>query len=326
MITTRVSDDPTTLPPDPPAAPAAQTAPEPADPWGAPVALTPPEPPSGSRRRRWPVVVLVVVLVAAIAAGGYALSSRGGDETAAPAEPGDGGDTEVPTPVQASGLKARATSFKVSLDWSKGAGDPHPANYLVYRDGSLQDTVAADETKYVDETVIPGTKYRYKVVAADAEEQDFPVGAPSVKAKTPPAPPSTARLEGIFNVRFTETSKFGFAGSAPLIRTLGFKFKPTCTEGPCDTDLVVLRFQGFRTELELSGDSYRGSASVHGFSRCGSVSTSSSVSLIVRPSEAGEDGGEWRVTEIAGTISIRVASQLGCTAGGSDLSLVGKPV
>ena len=326
MLTRRVSDDPTAPPPDPPAAPAARTAPEPVGPWGAPVAPRPPEPPSGSRRRRWPVVVLVVVLVAAIAAGGYALSSRGGDETAASADPGDGGDTEVPTPVQASGLKAKATSFKVSLDWSKGAGDPQPANYLVYRDGTLQDTVAADETKYVDETVDPRYEVPLQGGGCRRGGAGLPGRRPEREGQDPAGAPVDGPARGIFNVRFTETSKFGFAGSAPLIRTLGFKFKPTCKEGPCDTDLVVLRFQGFRTELELSGDSYRGSTSVHGFSRCGSVSTSSSVSLVVRPSEAGEDRGEWRVTEIAGTISIRVASQLGCTAGGSDLSLVGKPV
>lgn len=295
--------------------------------WAPPVAPPPPAPPSGSpRRRRGPVVALVIVLIAAVAVGGYALASRSGDDGASDQPGGVLPDDVVPAPVQATDLRAKASSFEVILDWAKGDGSPQPASYLIYRDGVYQDTVAAGTTKYVDDTVIPGTKYRFRVQVADADDQEFPVGAPSVKTKTPPAPPSTARLEGIFNARFTETSHYGYSGGGPLIRTLGFRFKPTCKEGPCDTDLVVLRFQGFRTKLTLRGDSYQGTTSVRGFLRCGGVTTTSSVTVTLRPSDAGEMQDEWRVTAFTGTLVQRVPSQLGCVAAGSNFTFVGKPL
>ena len=321
-----MSDDPTGLPTTPAPEPASPAA---TDVWAPPVAPPPPAPPPGSaaprRRRRAPIVALVVILVAAVAVGGYALSSGGGDDGGADTgtlEP----DDVVPAPVQATDLHAKASSFQVVLDWAKGAGDPQPASYLVYRDGIFQDTVPARTTKFVDETVIPGTKYRYRVQVADADDQEFPVGAPSVKTKTPPAPPSTARLEGVYNARFSEVSHYGYSGGGPLLRTLGFRLKPTCKEGACDTDLVVLRFQGFRTKLTLKGDTYTGSASVRGFLRCGGVTTTSSVTLTLRPTEAGEVQDEWRVTGFTGTLVQRVGSQLGCVAAGSNFTMVGKPV
>ena len=211
-----MSDDPTDQPTTPPPEPASPAA---TDVWAAPVAPPPPAPPPGSgtprRRRRAPIVALVVILVAAVAVGGYALSSSGGEDGGADTgtlEP----DDVVPPPVQATDLHAKASSFQVVLDWAKGEGDPQPASYLVYRDGVFQDTVPARTTKFVDETVIPGTKYRYRVQVGDADDQEFPVGAPSVKTKTPPAAPSTARLEGVYNARFTEVSHYGYSGGGPL--------------------------------------------------------------------------------------------------------------
>ena len=236
-------------------------------------------------------------------------------------------DDVVPPPVQATDLHAKASSFQVVLDWAKGEGDPQPASYLVYRDGVFQDTVSARTTKFVDETVIPGTKYRYRVQVADADDQEFPVGAPSVKTKTPPA----AALHGEAGGRLQRPVHRGqplrlLGRRAARSGTLGFRLKPTCKEGACDTDLVVLRFQGFRTKLTLKGDTYQGSASVRGFLQCGGVTTTSSVTVTLRPTEAGEVQDEWRVTEFTGTLVQRVGSQLGCVAAGSNFTMVGKPV
>lgn len=309
--------DPT---PDPPPHPAPV-------PWGVPAApAPPPPPPSGPRRSRW-LVAIIGISIVGLAVGGYLLARD--DARTSTSASLDGGPSEPPdhTPVDVTDLQAKPTSFEVTLRWRPGDGDPQPAALNVYRDGELLDSVGAGTTTFVDDTVLPGSIYLYDVVAVDATDAEFPLGAPSVRVRTKPAAPSTARLEGVFNARFTETDRFGYSSSTgKLLTTLGFRFEPRCANGPCTTDLSGLRFPGFRIDLKLSGGVYRGSVSGLRFARCGNVSVSSTVTVSVEPTMARGIDGVWRVTQATGTLAERSPSQLGCRSSGSDHTFTAKLV
>jgi hypothetical protein len=265
---------------------------------------------------------LATLLVVAIAAAGLVLT-RGGDDGGGGGGLDGPGIVVVARPARPTNLRAKAGAFAVRLSWEPGTGPVEGERYTINRDGRFVDEVRA--TRFADEDVLPGTAYRYEVVAI-ADDDSESAGA-SVKARTGEAPPATARLEGVFNVRFAETNRFGYASSTgSLLRTLGFRFRPDCDEGPCDTSLTGMRFKGFEMDLSKNGGTYRGSVSFRGFGRCGSTPTTSSFSITVEPDEARGVDGDWQVTGITGSLSQRAAAQLGCVSAGADFTFTGRLV
>jgi hypothetical protein len=265
--------------------------------------------------------VVVTLLVVAIGAGGLVWIRGGGDG-------GDGGSDGPDVvfgdrPAPPTNLRAKAGAFAVRLSWKAGAGPVEGERYMINRDGEFVDEVRT--TRFADEDVLPDTAYRYEVVAI--ADDDSASARATVKVRTDDAPPATARLEGVFNVRFDETNRFGYAsGTGSLLRTLGFRFRPDCDEGSCDTSLTGMRFKGFEMDLSKKGGTYRGSVSFRGFGRCGSTPTTSSFSVTVEPGEARGVDGDWQVTGITGSLSQRAAAQLGCVSAGSDFTFTGRLV
>ena len=63
-------------------------------------------------------------------------------------------------------------------------------------------------TSFLDATVSPKQTYEYQVIAISAEGTRLGAAVP---AETPGAPPGTATLAGVFNVKVHPTSHSGFS-------------------------------------------------------------------------------------------------------------------
>jgi acid phosphatase type 7 len=74
----------------------------------------------------------------------------------------DGSAPSVPTSLRTVGV----TSSRVELDWTASTDDRGVEGYTVYRDDARIDTASTSD--YVDDSVTPGTIYRYRVDAFDA--------------------------------------------------------------------------------------------------------------------------------------------------------------
>jgi hypothetical protein len=179
--------------------------------------------------------------------------------------------------------------------------------------------VPAPNIEYTDTNVKPGKHYTYSIESLNgvllvsvqvSTEVDVPV--PDLK---------DARVKGNFNVTATPTSQYGFISDWTKT-TLGWNFKPKCSDGACDVTWKDLYFKELKTVLDRKSGTYSGSDDGKFGIKCGSVGTTSDVTVNVHVTKAKAISGEWRATKLEGTFSVTDASQLGCVSSQVVFSVV----
>jgi hypothetical protein len=283
-----------------------------------PDTATPPAPPSTGRGSRTVVLAVVAAVVVIAIVGTVIALANGGDEgSATPSSTG----SSVGAVAAPANVVAHAAPFHVVLTWT--AGGAPPDRYIVSRNGTVTSNLAGDVTRWVDDDVVPGTHYAYSVaaVATDGTSE-----ATRVTTETTSAPPATAPLDGVFNVHVHATSHYGFSNFGSGNATLGWRFTPTCAQGPCDTKLADLHTTDFRMTLARSGASYHGDASMSGQVRCGGASVVSNVTITVHVTDGGVVDKHWVATRFEGTMVESEAAQLGCVASGATYQVSGRLV
>jgi hypothetical protein len=280
----------------------------------------PPEPDAvpSRKRRRVPVEVpLVGVLVVAA----VVIAANVGDWGPAPYPPPVSGSPSetavVPSPTH---LVAASAPFRVTLRWKPGTGATPDIVYLVYRDGSEVETILDGKTTWTDESALPNSSYRYRVDSMD--EAGGQPGSAAVVAKTPEAPASAGRLAGVFNVKVTKTSSSGVTGLQDK-GTVGWRFAPKCHSGPCDVAWADIHSKEFAGTLTRKGGIYEGSVQVRGLLSCSGHNSLSTVHVTVHASKADVVSNEWRVTAVAGTMTVSTGAQLGCGTANISYSVSG---
>jgi hypothetical protein len=265
-------------------------------------------------------ILAIVASVAVIAILGTVIAIANSGDGAS-----DGSPSASPAPVPIAapdGLVADAAAFRVVLTWTAGEGTP-AVRYLVSRDGKVAATVDPGATRWVDDDVLPESRYAYTVAAVGSDGSSAPS---HVTARTQTAPLAAASLKGVFNVHIHATSHYGFSDFGSGNGNLGWRFIPTCSEGPCDTELADLHQKSFRLTLAKKGTSYHGDATLDAQVKCGGAPVSSSFTISVRVSDADVLGGHWVATKIEGTMRQFESAQLGCVASGATFEVAGRIV
>jgi hypothetical protein len=261
-------------------------------------------------------IIAILVSVAVIATIGTVVAlANSGDQASSTPTPGVTGGV---APIDI--LTAHETSSRVTLTWTVGTG-PAALRYVVRRNGSVAANLLADATQWVDHDVLPESRYRYAVRAIG---QDETTSTNHVTARTKSAPLGTAPLAGVFDVHLHATSHFGFSSFGAESGNVGWRFTPTCANGPCDSKLADLHQKGFRLTLDRNGTSYDGTVTVHGLVRCGGTPVASNITVTVRVTDAGVFHQEWVATRIEGTMNQSSSQQLGCVASGASFDVAGK--
>jgi len=280
---------------------------------------SPGPPPTGSGSKITILAIVAIVAVVAIIGAVIALANSGDDDgtNAAASTTPSGSSVGAPEFVT-----ARSGPFRIVLGWAPAQGVPAD-RYVVSRNGTVASNLEGTATSWVDDDVVPGTHYAYSIaaVATDGTSE-----AARITTETAEAPPATAPLEGVFDVHIHATSHFGFSNFGSGNGTLGWRFTPTCKNGPCDTKLADLHVKEFRLTLARSGASYHGDASFTGQVRCGSAPVTSSVTITVHVTDGGVVDGDWVATRVEGTMVQSESAQLGCVASGATYDVTGKIV
>jgi hypothetical protein len=294
----------------------------PPPPSDIPVALpsepTPPTtPPSGGKR--WLVIGLVVLLV--IGGIAVAVALGGGSDTPTGEQSSSQSATGPVQPNPPGQLKASAGAFTVKLTWRPGTGDGALADhYDIMRGAKIVGHADGDATSFLDDTVVPKQIYDYQVIAISAEGTRL--GA-TVRTQTPGAPPGTATLAGVFNVKVHPTSHSGFSSFDEKDRSAGWRFVPSCKQPPCDTQLRDLGLKEFQIQLKRTEGTYTGSESVPGLVSCNGHDVSTSITVTIHATQADAVGEGWRITKFTGTMSQYSSSQLGCTSSSARFDVTG---
>ena len=279
------------------------------------------EGPAGrTRGRRW-IGIAAGLLVLGVVAGILLIA---GD-----ADSGDpSGSVAVSTPPEElepaapDHLEASATSFKVVLTWEPGVGGGVVDQWSVTRDGEIVGIVDPEVTRFVDGDVVTGSTYVYEVAAFDG------VGVATdpdrARVRTRPAPPSTAQVKGVYDIRLHVQSSYGITGLEGS--TAAWRITPSCDEGACDIRIKVLQAQLPAIEAKHRQGQYEADGSGRFGFACGDVPQTSNYEIGLHPTAADAVGRSWRVTRLEGTLSLSMPEQLGCRSGGVTYSLTGKLV
>lgn len=211
-------------------------------------------------------------------------------------------------PAAVEGLRAEQgrwtgdpDTWRISLSWQPVEG---AAGYLISRDGRRLDE--AEGAEFVDDTVTPEGRYRYEVVAVDADRlRSKPA---RVRIRTGPLPEAAARVQGRWLLKLKVQSSSLFSGSSQILVT----FTPGCPQGPC---AVGWSFEdaGNTGTARNAGAGYEGSGS-GGFLTldCHGGVVSATVTLDFRVVKAHTVRRAWRATEISGTLAESVPSVSNC--------------
>jgi len=244
------------------------------------------------------LVVLVVAAVAIAAAGGADDSAS--SPTASPSPQ---------PPAAASDLRANAGAFQVKLTWQAGTDGAPAVRYDIQRDTEI--VGHTDRTSWVDTRVTPGQRYAYQVIALS---QDGLRRSTAVRTTTKTAPPGTAGLEGVFNVKLHPTSHYGLSSFQDKDTTAGWRFVPACRQPPCDTKMNDLHWKALTLTLDQTGGRYHGSASISGVVSCSGHSVSATYTLTITATKADAVKDGWRVTAFTGELTQYASAQLGCVS------------
>jgi hypothetical protein len=277
------------------------------------VSLGAPSPGPSSRTTILAIVASVAVI--ATIATVLALAHSGGDAGASPSASPSAAPVTAP-----GGLAADAGAFRVVLAWTRS---PAAVRYLVSRGGSVRARLGPQAQRWVDEEVIPETRYAYTVTSVGSDGTSAPA---RLTTRTSTAPPATARFEGTFDVHIHATSDFGFSNFGSANGNLGWRLTPSCAKGPCDVVLTDLHQKSFRMTMIRTGASYHGTATVDGRVRCGGTAVVSSYTVTVHLTHAGAVSGDWLGTRIEGSMDQFEPAQLGCVASGATYDVHGRVV
>ena len=129
-----------------------------------------------------------------------------------------------------------------------------------------------------------------------------------------------ARVDGDFNVDVKLVSKSQLFG-VPATQNFGWHFSPKCSDGPCTVVWNDIEHESFRGTLTRKGPGYSGSATGDFGDQCGKVSTKSTITFSLKVTKAKAIGGEWRATQLRGTLAEYDPAQLGCTVGRASYSI-----
>ena len=214
---------------------------------------------------------------------------------------------ELPTP---EGVSSTADGFSVVLMWTAPSDSAEIVGYEITRDGSLLDSVDANETMFTDYNLKPGS-YNYTVRSVGPHGTSKPVAA-QVVIRAPPL--RAARLEGHYSVKTKVKSQSGYANFGNL-PSFAWDFEPKCREDACDVlwrDLVDKRIHAKlnRRKATYTGD-YKGLF----LARCRGTRSVSSVHVRIKAVKAKALGGLWRITKFEGTLTSSEAPQFGCVSG-----------
>lgn len=197
---------------------------------------------------------------------------------------------------------ANPDSWRVTLSWQSVDG---AAAYVISRNGRRLDRVEA--TDFVDDSVSPLERYRYEVVALDAEGN---ASKPArTKIRIDALPTELARVQGRFLLNLKVQSSTIGIGNGRVVVT----FEPTCAVGPCTARWEFE--QGNTGTVQRDAAAYEGSGSGSFLFRgCHGEKISSAVTLEFRVEQARTVGRAWRATRISGTLRESVGSFSNCLA------------
>jgi hypothetical protein len=159
------------------------------------------------------ISVLIVVLVAAGAGAAVVLSSdndpSGGSASVTPSVASPSASPEPDPVAKPAGLKAKAGSFKVDLRWKLSQSGEEPTGFSIRRNDKVVASLEEDTFRWIDQEAVPETRYTYDVIPLSAAGAPQADRAASISVKTLTAAPFTARISGVYNVKFDDTSHFG---------------------------------------------------------------------------------------------------------------------
>jgi hypothetical protein len=229
------------------------------------------------------------------------------------------GPSEAPAPPPVEGLRAEQgrwaadpDTWQVSLSWEPVA---EAALYQISRNGHR---LARDrQAGFVDDSVTPEARYRYEVVAVDADGGRSK--ASFVRVRTRSLPAAAARVQGRWILELTVESSSISATGGRILAT----FTPACRQGPCDVGWRFARV-GNTGIARNHGADYEGSG-FGGFltNDCHGSMVSSTVTLDFRVLKMHTIGSAWRATEISGTITESVPSVSNCLSAKNEWSFTG---
>lgn len=276
-----------------------------------PVPASPPVPADVAPKSSWVRLLVVGVAGAGVASGIAVLLALQLAKPDIPAEAlaGTTDATDAPeTPAAVEGLRAEKRrwtadpdSWRVELSWEPVEG---AVGYVISRNGRRLDE--AEGAAFVDDTVAPEGRYRYDVVAVDADRNRSKPAR--VRIRTGVLPSAAARVQGRWLLSLKVRSSSIFTSGGRIVAT----FTPACREGPCP---IGWSFEdaGNTGTARNDGARYQGSGS-GGFLTldCHGGVVSATVTLEFRVVKAHTVRKAWRATEISGTLTETVPSVSDC--------------
>jgi hypothetical protein len=275
-----------------------------------------PPPPKRSRARL--MLIGAGILVVAGIVIGVVIASGGGKKEVASLNPTA---TTPPAPSVAPPVgftaKGQAIPFGVVMTWSAPTGQG-VQGYRIYREGVQIATPPSGTTTYMDSNVKPGKTYTYEILTRGTGLIQSARVSSDVVVPVPPL--SSARFEGTFDAKMKTTSQSGYSDNLGSF-TLGWNFKPKCSEGSCDVTWKDLHYKDFKTALDRKGVNYSGSDTGKFFGVCGGAKGTSTLTLTLHVVKAKVIAGEWRATKLEGTLVESHSSAFGCVSGGAHFSV-----
>jgi hypothetical protein len=243
---------------------------------------------SAGRRR----FAIGLAAMAALLAGCSSSGSSASTTTNAPSPP----DRPVNLSLEQVGVTVRIT-------WSAPSGGGH-IRYRLSRGGNLMDSPTS--TSFVDDTIEPGHRYVYSVVA---ERGGLRSPSATLTIKTHKPPLSTARLAGLFTVSATPLHTSGLSGVHNT--TYGWTFSPLCKAGRCNSRWSA---EGSHAVAARSGASYSFSFTAPMNVQCAGHRTTSTATVHFRVTAAEAENSKWKADKFNGTLAIETPAQLGCVS------------
>jgi hypothetical protein len=208
------------------------------------------------------------------------------------------------------GFSGTADGFSVVLTWRAPSESATIVGYEITRDGSLLDSVDADEKTFTDYNLKPGS-YSYAIrskgllLTSEVVATDVVIRKPSLKV---------ARLEGNYSVKTKVKSQRGYASVGSTL-SFAWDFKPRCREDACNVVWRDLFDKGIHAQLNRKKATYTGDYKGPYLARCRGTRSVSSVHLVIKAVKARALGGVWRITRFEGMLSSSEAPQFGCVSG-----------
>src|SRR5262249_20565885 len=148
---------------------------------------------------------------------------------------------------------------------------PLPDKYVILQDGKVTATVPGNVNHFKDGSLVPGTKYDFRVIAYRGTVRSEPSSDLSVVTQTPPL------SEAVFNSSFSVSEKVE-SGDPPIsgdaygdVYHDAWTFTSDCAVGPCTTLLDgAIDGEPFSATLKADGHgSLTGTVAINDYLHCG---------------------------------------------------------